>query len=159
MRCRLGSVLLLTLTLAVIACGSDADELPEAAEAGQDAGADDMAGMEGMPGMRGATSARNMGSEMTAHMDQMQGTNGDSLMQMVPVHRQMLGNLISQMNREMAGMNMAADASWTALTDSLRDDLVRIPSMAATEIRAFMPEHRGRVDRLISTHGAMMGGM
>jgi hypothetical protein len=36
------------------------------------------------------------------------------------LHRQMVANMISQMNREMRDMNAAGDAAWTATIDSVR---------------------------------------
>ena len=146
------------LTLLSVACGRDTSEQAgtQAAPAEQQAAASDsMAGMAGMGGMSGM----QMGTEMMAHIQGMQAMHGDSLMQMVPEHRQMLGNMMGQMNREMQGMNMAADPQWTALTDSLRDDLVRMPQMSAAEMEAFMSAHQGRVTRLMEMHGSMMGGM
>ena len=150
------SWLVIGLTLLSTACGADTDENREAAPADQPSAAAD--GMEGMPGMAGM-SAMQMGTEMTAHLERMRAMRGDSLMQMVPEHRQMLGNMMGQMNREMQGMNMTADPQWTALADSLRDDQVRMPQMSAADMGAFMPEHRGRVTRLMERHGSMMGGM
>jgi len=148
------SWLVIGLVLLASACGGDANE--EAAPA--DAPAAATGGMDSMPGM-GGMAAMQMGTEMTAHMERMQAMRGDSLMQMVPEHRQMLGNMMGQMNREMEGMNMSADPQWTALADSVRDDLARMPQMSAADMEAFMTEHRGRVTRLMEQHGSMMGGM
>jgi hypothetical protein len=92
-------------------------------------------------------------------MRMMETASGDSLKAMVPAHRQMLGNMLSEMNQQMRQMNMASDATWTALADSVRQDLVRLPELAAAELRTFMPEHRGRVMRLMDMHRSMMGGM
>jgi hypothetical protein len=39
---------------------------------------------------------------------------------------------------------------------SLRSDLTRMPEMSAQELRAFMPEHHGRVTRLMEKHRSMM---
>jgi hypothetical protein len=155
---RTGSHATLAVALALVlgACGADTAEETADAPAAQDTATGGMAGMEGMPGM-GGMSAMQLGSDMTAHMEHMQAMGSDSLVQMMPQHRQLLGNMMGQMNREMEGMNMA-DPRWTALTDSLRDDLARMPQMSADEMRAFMPEHHGRVTRLMEMHGGMMGG-
>ena len=143
------------LTALSIACGADPDEDREAARAERPAAGAE--GMDSMPGMAGMA-AMQMGGEMTAHMERMKAMRGDSLMQMVPKHRQMLGNTMGQMNREMQGMNMTADPRWTALADSLRSDLVRMPEMSAAGMEAFMLEHHGRVERFMERHRSMMGG-
>src|SRR5688572_23431671 len=108
MRTSRQSWLVIGLALLSTACGADTNEDQEAAPAEQPAGA--AQGMDSMPGMAGMAgmSAMQMGTEMAAHMERMQAMRADSLMQMVPEHRQMLGNMMGQMNREMQGMNMSA---------------------------------------------------
>jgi hypothetical protein len=108
-------------------------------------------------GMRGMSDS--MMEQMRAHMRMMDGASADSLKAMLPMHRQMAANMVSQFDREMRDMNMKADARWTATLDSLRRDLVRLPEMSATELRTFMPAHRTRVMRLMEMHRSMMGGM
>ena len=144
------------LTLASVACGPDAAEEQAATPAEQPAG-DSMAGMGGMA--MGGASGMQMGTEMMAHMQGMQTMHADSVMKMMPMHRQMLGNMLAQMDREMQGMSKPADPAWTALADSLRDDQVRMPAMTAAEMEASMPAHHGRVTRLMEMHRAMMGPM
>jgi hypothetical protein len=141
------------LALVLSACGGDTAE--ETAEApAQEPGAGAMPGMQGRDGMSGM----QMGSDMMAHMGRMQAMGGDSLMRMMPEHRRMLDSMMSQMNREMEGMNMGGDARWTALADSVRDDMARMPEMSAAEMQAYLPEHHARVSRLMEMHGGMMGG-
>ena len=144
----------LIFTLALAACGGP--DAPKAEPAAPTPAAPAAEGtMEGMSGMQGG----GMTEQMQAHMRSMQGASGDSLKAMLPTHRQMAGNLIAQMNREMRDMNMAADAGWTATVDSLRQDLVRMPEMDAAELLSFMPAHQARLDRLMQMHQAMMGNM
>lgn len=143
-------VALMSVSVAMTACGGNQDE-PE------------MGGMDDMPGMAGQDSAA-MGGMMTTermreHMDQMAAVPPDSMQAMMPMHRQMVGNMMARMNREMGQMNMPADSAWTATVDSLRADLTRMPDMDAEELQALMPAHRERVERLISMHESMMGGM
>jgi hypothetical protein len=156
MNARLRALIILPLVLA--ACGGrDAAKEepavpPPAAPTSQDAAS----GMKGMPGMQGAGSGTM--SRMQADMRSMQGAGGDSLKAMLPVHRQMAANMIAEMNREMRDMNMGADAAWTATVDSLRQDLVRMPEMGASELQSFMPAHQARLERLMEMHRAMSPG-
>lgn len=101
----------------------------------------------------------SMMDSMVAHMRGMDTTSAANVQAMLPMHRQMAGNMIAQMNSEMRGMNMPADASWSALMDSVRQDLIRMPEMNAQQLKAFMPEHHGRLTRLIDGHRAMMKAM
>lgn len=75
------------------------------------------------------------------------------------MHRQMVANMIGQMNKETHDMNMTTDAQWNATVDSLRDDLKRMPEMSAQEMHAFMPAHHERMMRLMNMHNTMMKNM
>ena len=120
-------------------------------------------GMQGMPGMQGTGGMRGgmagMMGQMQSHMRMMETPNGDSLKGMLPMHRQMTANMLSEMNREMRGMNMSGDAAWTATIDSVRQDLVNLPEMSGAELSTFMPAHHRRVMRLMEAHTAMMKNM
>ena len=63
------------------------------------------------------------------------------------------------MNDQMRKMNMPANPAWNAITDSLRQDLVRLPEMSASQLHSFMPEHRARIMRFMQMHRSMMEGM
>jgi hypothetical protein len=110
------------------------------------------------------TSAREAASdpmmdEMTAHVGRMSTMPADSLQATLPTHRQMVGNVLARMNADMRSMNMGADADWVALVDSIRSDVVALPDLGAPELAATMPEHLGRVSRLLDSHRAMMRAM
>ena len=106
----------------------------------------------------GATSGTMM-DEMTAHVGRMGGIAADSMAAMLPVHRQRVGNMLAQMSADMRSMNTPGDASWNALIDSVRADVVRMPELSGVELQASMPDHLGRVTRLLESHGAMMRAM
>jgi hypothetical protein len=126
--------------------------------------AGDTAAMNGMKmGTKGGQTGmmgRAMMDSMQGHMRMMmQGVTADQMKAMVPAHRQMVANMLSQLNAEMRKTNMAGDAKWTALTDSVRQDLKRMPDMSGAELQSFMPKHGARVMRLMDMHHSMMGGM
>jgi hypothetical protein len=137
------------------ACGGPGEEPPVQEATDTVAGA--TGGMEGMPGMAGMQDG--MMEQMQAHMEMMAGMAPDSMMPMVPMHRQMAANMLAQMNRDMEQMDTPADDAWTATVDSLREDLSRMPEMGAQELRDWMPGHRARMTRLMEMHRAMMGNM
>ena len=150
MELRYGLALLLTV---LAACGSGERknaEQPDSAE-GQVIG--EMGGM----GSMGSMESRGMMREMRAHMRGMMGARADSLHRLMPMHRQMTANMLQQMDTEMRGMQMAGDTSWTALADSVRQDLTQLPGVGDAELREFMERHRGRVERLMLRHEQMMG--
>ena len=108
------------------------------------------------------TASMMMGSgmmdSMQTHMRMMDTMSADRMKATLPQHRQMVANMLAQLNGEMRKMNMPPDARWTALADSVRQDHVRMPEMSAGELRSFMPAHGGRVMRLMGMHRTMMGG-
>ena len=87
--------------------------------------------------------------------------SGDSVRSMLPMHRQMMANMIAHMNRETSDMNMPVDAAWNALIDSLHADLATMPDRDSAELRALMPEHhrrgRGRNTACTSNHAGRSG--
>jgi hypothetical protein len=152
----------LSLLLAAAACGGDGESADQAAATDTGsvgASAADTGGMKGMEGMSMDGMEGGMDEAMRSHMQSMQGATGDSLMAMMPMHRQMAANMLSRMNREMGEMNMPGDAAWTAVVDSVRQDLARMPEMSASELQSFMPAHEGRLNRLSEMHRTMMANM
>ncbi len=119
----------------------------------------DTADMGGMGGMTGMGMAGGMSTEMRAHMQMMDDVGMDSLPGLMPAHRQMVANMLAQMNREMSDMNMEADSAWTETVDSLRDDLRKMRAMDRRALAALMPAHRARVLRLADMHQSMMPTM
>jgi hypothetical protein len=118
-----------------------------------------MAGMEGMRGGAVASGSTQMMVDMDAHMNMMRGVTADSMKAMLPMHRQMVANMMAQLEREMRDMNMTADAAWKATLDSLRQDLRVMPDLSAQALRDMMPAHSGRVRRTIDMHRSMMAKM
>lgn len=152
------STFALLAVTSLVACGGGeeqaAEDTPQAAVAEQPAG-----GMQGMEGMQGMQMGGGMTEQMQAHMQAMAGESGEQFKANLPQHRQMVANMIAQMNREMRDMNMASDQEWNSTIEALREDLRRLPEMSTSELQTFMPEHRQRITRLMEMHRSMMGNM
>jgi hypothetical protein len=118
-----------------------------------------MAGMEGMRGGTAASPSTQMMADVDAHMGMMRNATPDSIKAMLPMHRQMVANMIAQLDREMRDMNMTGDAAWNATLDSLRQDLRVMPDLSANALRDLMPAHSSRVRRVIDMHRSMMANM
>jgi hypothetical protein len=148
--------LLVASALALSACADDGEgdrpmdtgEMPA-----------DMPHRDGPPGMGSMDMAAGTMQDMTSHMQMMQNVSADSMMTLMPAHRQMGETMLEQMDEEMRAMNMQPDAQWNATADSIRQDMTRMPDMSAAELQAFMPEHRARMMRLMDMHRAMMRSM
>lgn len=158
MRTIRGSIIVLAAALA--ACGSQntkqaAGESVATKPASPTGGSTSaMPGMAGMGGM--AMQNDSLMPQMQAHMDTMMRAHADNMEAMLPAHRQMVANMLSQMTQQMRSMHMAPGAPWTALTDSIRADLLHMPEMSAGELKAMMSAHEARVMRLMAMHRTMM---
>jgi hypothetical protein len=147
--------MILTSALVLAGCNGERPQTGDTAVPAEgDAGMDSMPGMSDMERMQDG-----MMGEMMAHMQMMTGAGADSMQAMLPMHRQIVANMLSQMNREMREMSMTTDAQWDATVDSLRNDLTRMPEMDGQELQELMPAHHDRMKRLIEMHRTMMSDM
>lgn len=112
--------------------------------------------MVGMPGMSGMADSSGMTADMHTHLAAMMGADGAGMQSMMADHRQKVANMLAKMNGEMTSMNMTATAEWAATVDSIRQDLVRMPTMDTSTLKAAMPGHDMRVRRLAAMHAMMM---
>ena len=97
--------------------------------------------------------------EVETALGRLHGASGDSLKALLPGHRRAAANMIASFNREMRDMNMAPDAAWSSVTDSLRTDLRTLPDLPGSELQARIPAHEARLKRLIQMHQTMMKNM
>jgi hypothetical protein len=97
-----------------------------------------------------------MMQRMRTHMQHMSGVPADSLMEVMPMHRQMVGQMLQGMDPATMRMGAQPDSMWIATRDSVRSDLTRMEGMSAEELREVMPAHRARVERLMSMHDSVM---
>lgn len=162
-------MLTLASAAALAACGKSKNDgsttLPSdsvsAATAGSLEGPRHMARMmdsASMPGMEAMMGSRMIDS-MQTQIRVMEGMSPDRMKAMVPMHRQMVANMLSMFDDSMRDMNMPSDAVWIALRDSIRQDLVRMPDLDASQLKALMPQHQARVMRLMNMHGTMTRNM
>ena len=164
------------LAVALAACGSDKNNqaATDGAASQADTSMDSSSGMQGMGGMQGMDSMGGMkdmdsmggmmmdgemSKNMETHMQQMMGAGADSMQSMLPMHRQMTANMLSEMNKQMRDMKMTDNKEWPATVDSVRQDLVRMPDMSGRELRTFMSAHHERLRRLMALHRDMMKKM
>jgi hypothetical protein len=104
-----------------------------------------------MPGMGG------MMDSMQTHMRTMEGMSLDRLKAMIPVHRQMVANMLSSFDGSMRQMNMPPDTAWIALRDSISQDVTHMPDLSPSQLRTLIPRHHERLNRLMKMHKDMMG--
>jgi hypothetical protein len=107
-----------------------------------------------MPGpscVVGTTNGKLMDS-MHSAMHRMESMDSAQIAALLPMHRQMVGAMLSEMGADTGQMSATAAAAWTATADSVRRDLAGLPQMASSELKRTIPAHEARVMRLMKMH-------
>lgn len=112
-------------------------------------------GMAGMPAMGNS----RMMPMMQAHTDSMARMNPEQMSGMMTSHERMMSQMMDQMGGEMRQMKMSETPEWSALTDSVKQDLAALPSLKGQALSTRMRAHTARVQRLLSSHEQMMKAM
>jgi hypothetical protein len=112
-------------------------------------------GMAGMPAM-GDSQVMPM---MQARTDSMMRMTPEQMSGMMASHERMMSQMMDQMGSDMRQMKMSETPEWSALTDSVKQDLAELPSLKGHALSARMRAHAGRVQRLMKGHEQMMKGM
>lgn len=115
----------------------------------------------GMPmdsgGMRGMGNSGMM-PMMQAHTDSMMRMNPEQMAGMMASHERMMSQMMDRMGSEMRQMKMSETPEWSALTDSVKQDLTELPGLKGQALSARMRMHADRVQRLMKAHEQMMKG-
>lgn len=93
---------------------------------------------------------------MRAHLDSMALTSPEAMAAGMPAHQDMASRMMDAMGADMRGMGMTPDSSWTALGDSLKQDLAELPALSGPALRTRMQGHAGRLRRMMEMHEGMM---
>jgi hypothetical protein len=125
---------------------SDTTGLGHKDSAEMEMGGMDMASMRMMPGQK-------------AHVDSMARMSPDRMQTMMSRHETMMSQMLDQMGGDMRQMKMAETPAWSALADSVRQDLAALPTLKAQALSARMRAHASRVQRLMGMHEQMMKAM
>jgi hypothetical protein len=135
---------------ALSGCGTSNDQSADHTTArNPDSGAAGMP-MHGMPSRAAGSGA--MIEAMRTHMRTMQAVSADSIRAGMPMHREMMTSMLAEMTKDMSEMKMPANARWSALMDSVRQDMSNMLGMDANAMAAAMSAHHQRLTRLMDMH-------
>ena len=96
---------------------------------------------------------------MQAHVDSMMRMNPEQMSRMMAAHERMMSQMMDQMGGDMRQMKMAETPEWSALIDSVKQDLAELPGLKGRALSTRMRAHTDRVQRLLRAHEGMMKGM
>ena len=142
----------LTAALVVAACGKK-----EAAPQQAMPGTGNMPGMTGMRGM--GMRSDSLMPMMRGHLDSLAVISPPFAAGMLSMHETMASRMLDAMGADMTAMGMKPDPAWTALTDSIKQDLADLPVFSGRALDARLKAHTGRMRRLMGMHETMMQGM
>ncbi len=138
-------------TIAVVALAG-CSKRPEAAPAA----AADTATKPAAQSMTMSMAGMNLMPAVRAHLDSLGQATPAQLAGMMAGHQELMSRMMDAMGKDMRGMNMTPDAAWTALGDSVRQDLADLPGLSGTALKTRMGAHIGRMQRMLAMHEGMM---
>ncbi|MBA2291464.1 MAG: hypothetical protein H0W15_03295 [Gemmatimonadales bacterium] len=102
-----------------------------------------MAGMGMLPGMR-------------AHLDSVAAMPPTQMAAMMPAHEGLVTRMMDAMGTDMRGKGMQPSPAWTALSDSVRQDLAEMPKLSGKGLTTSLQAHAARMQRMMVMHEGMM---
>jgi len=96
---------------------------------------------------------------MRAHLDSLAATSPQFAAGMLGMHEAMASRMLDAMGADMTAIGMKPDPAWTALTDSIKQDLADLPALSGRALDARLKAHIDRMRRLMAMHEGMMQRM
>jgi TolA-binding protein len=96
---------------------------------------------------------------MQAHIDSMTRMTPEQMSRGMARHQQMMAQMLEQTRGDVRHMQAPQQRQWSALTDSVKQDLAQLPSLNGTTLSTRMQAHADRVRRLLGMHKLMSLGM
>lgn len=148
---------------ATAACSQPKKEPAAASHGGMSMDSNQMKGRSGMSmdsgGMQGGSGMSGMMPMMQGHMDSMMAMKPEQMSAAMAGHERMMSQMMDQMGSEMRKMKMSGTREWSALSDSVRQDLAELPGLKGQALATRMRAHADRARRLMASHAQMMKGM
>ena len=93
---------------------------------------------------------------MQDHLDSTATMTPSQLSAGMATHQDLTSRTMDAMGADMRGMGMQPDAAWSALGDSLRQDLAELSSLSGAALKDRMDAHASRLKRMMAMHEQMM---
>lgn len=105
--------------------------------------------MSGMPGLGLMTAMRSL-------MDSIAGMSPAQMQARMAAHRALSSQMMDAMGADIRSRHMTPGAGWSALGDSVRQDLAELPALSGAALQTRMRAHLDRMRRLMGQHESMM---
>jgi hypothetical protein len=118
---------------------------------GLDSGGMPMGGMP-MGGMLGT----GLMTAMRSQMDSIAGMSPAQMQARMAAHGALASRMMDAMGADIRRSHMTPGAGWSALSDSVRQDLAELPALSGAALGTRMRAHLDRMRRLMGQHESMM---
>jgi hypothetical protein len=108
----------------------------------------------GMP--MGGMPVTGLMTAMRSQMDSIAGMSPAQMQAQMAAHRVLSSRMMDAMGADMRSRHMTPGAGWTALSDSVRQDLAELPALSGAALQTRMRAHLDRMRRLMGQHDRMM---
>lgn len=119
------------------------------------AGSNDLGGMEPKAGMS-MTHSDTVADRASADLEQFASASDAQIKALLPAHTRAVEELVADCEKMMRMMKITPPAKWTKANSEIRSDLSRMKGMSASQIKAFVPEHRDHVQGILDMRQDMM---
>jgi hypothetical protein len=105
--------------------------------------------MGGMPGI-------GLMTAMRSQMDSIAAMSPAQIQARMAAHRALSSQMMDAMGADMRNRHVTPGAGWSALSDSVRQDLAELPTLSGAALQTRMRAHLDRMRRLMGQHESMM---
>ncbi len=148
------TVMCMSVLAAAAACRSEAGKRAESTAAAAPATID--TGPRAMAGSMKSMHEDTLAARVQAHLQRLATNNADSLKALVPIDRDVVTTLIADCEKMMREMKMPPPRKWNDAVKDLRQELARMATMSGAQLQGVIPEHRKRIEGMLSMRRDMM---
>lgn len=140
--------------MSLAACTSE-KKASGAADTAAVAGPNDLGGIRSSSSMP-MTHSDTVALTAAADIEQFASAPADRVKSLLPAHTTAVEDLLADCERMMREMKMTPPAKWNKASAEIRSDLTRMGGMGPSQLKAFMPGHRARVEGILAMRHDMM---
>jgi hypothetical protein len=93
---------------------------------------------------------------MRSQMDSIAAMSPAQMQARMAAHRALSSRMMDAMGADIRSRHMTPGTGWSALSDSVRQDLAELPALSGAALQTRMRAHLDRMRRLMGQHESMM---
>lgn len=88
--------------------------------------------------------------EVTADVNKISVASAADQKRLLPAHISAVTGMLDRFENKVRAMHVKVDQDWVAVIDSVKSDMVKMPTMSTEQLHDFLPEHNRRVMRIVA---------